>query len=163
MCCVVGGTSFGSLIKLLVSSTISSRPPGFTLTIYLLPSFYAICQFLQHFQSYFFASAVACLLDHLTCVFFAPSTVRPNSPVANEQNVNANSPSSANQTTQKPERTTAIPPARIAVLIQAKKQHRTNKANTNKNAKNGASRSRWLKLYNMKTIRDRTQRLASRY
>ena len=83
--------------------------------------------------------------------FFCSSAVRPNNPVANEQNVNASSPSSAKQKRQSPERTTAILPARIAVLIQAKKQHRSNKANTTKNAKNGESRSRWLKLYNMKT------------
>ena len=67
--------------------------------------------------------------------FFAPSAVRPNSPVANEQNVTIHHLQQNKK--QKPERTTAIPPARIAVLIQQKKQHQSSK--TNKNPK----RQKW--------------------
>ena len=75
-------------------------------------------------------------------LFFAPSAVRPNSPVADEQNVAIHHLQQNNQ--QKPERTTAIPPARIAVLIQAQKQHRNKTTNKTENAKNGEIRSQRL-------------------
>ena len=53
------------------------------------------------------------------------------------------------QNTKTPERTTAIPPARIAVLIQARKQHKATKPTQTKNAKNGEGKCRWRKLYSM--------------
>ena len=46
--------------------------------------------------------------------------------------------------TQTPERTTAIPPARIAVLIQAKKQQQNTRANKTENAKKCEISSQWL-------------------
>ena len=62
-------------------------------------------------------------------VFFAPSAVRPNSPVTVEQKEDP-SPFQAKPQRAQPERTTAFPPARNAVLIQARNQSEANNKHT---------------------------------
>ena len=94
--------------------------------------------------------------------FFAPSAVRPNSPVANEQNVTWHAPSSAEQEA-KARADDRNPPSQDCSPHPAKKQHQSNKANKTENAKNGESIYRWLNLYKLYTNRHRTQRSTSRY
>ena len=81
-------------------------------------------------------------------LFFAPSAVRPNSPVANEQKEIYHSPSSAKHKA-KARADDRNPPSQDCSPHPAQKQHKA-ATNTNQNAKKGECNSQWQSLYRCK-------------
>ena len=92
--------------------------------------------------------------------FFAPSAVRPSSPVAVEQNEWLFT-IFGKKHRAKARADDRNPPSQDCSPHPAEKQHRSNKANKTENAKYGEIRSQWLPC--TENAKNRTQRLSIRY